>query len=164
MIKEHPFVVWLDASIRFTTTNIDPLLDKAKKLKALSPHSKAKVISRTMKDTFEFLNEEPCLFKDVQIFEATLIILYPSANEVNYLLKPWIACALVLGCMVTLDDPKLHSSCTSKENFACHRFDQAVWSILINRLYHKNAFEHIIAFPLGEYARRCRDCSPIIPT
>ncbi|KAK3599734.1 hypothetical protein CHS0354_037206 [Potamilus streckersoni] len=140
--KKYPFVMWMDASVRFTTNNITWLFDLVRNVGVMALGGDVPIASRTSLQTFSFLGEEPCLFKDKNEFEATFIVIYPSLLVEEYFMKPWVSCALIEGCMVPSSWFQLLHCDNGKLYHNCHRFDQSVLSILLYRLYHQNLSQH----------------------
>ena len=159
MVREYPFVAWVDASFRFTTTNIDPIVEEAKRTRATSATATSKVPVMTMVHMFEAFKEEPCAFRDADIYGTWFVVLYPSAYEMEYLLKPWVSCALLPRCIATGDNPETHKFCDENKLFNCHRFDQSAWSIVVHRLYREHANEHVLVEPvLRRMYKKCDIC------
>ena len=144
--REHPFVIWMDASVRFLTSDLNSVFSKAKKLGVQAAEGYAPIAHRTSKNTFEYLNEDPCTFRDLNEFEATMIFVYADDFVTKNFLQPWVSCALSEGCLVPSNNVVAYLSCPSSEYkqayHACHRFDQSVMSLLVTRLYHDNVDEH----------------------
>ncbi|KAL4223903.1 hypothetical protein ACF0H5_017366 [Mactra antiquata] len=143
--KEHPFVFWMDASVRFVTTDLDGQLEDARNLGVIGTKGFGSIASRTHTKTLRFLGEQPCTFKDTMELEATFIIIYANKLVSEMILKPWVSCALSLGCLVPDLNTDQYLHCKSHKEpvyFECHRFDQSILSILTYRLYHLNIEKH----------------------
>lgn len=143
--KEHPFVIWMDASVRFTTTQLDAPFEKVRELGVMAAEGFAPIATRTSPKTFSFLGEQPCTFKETNEFEATFIMVYGNKLVSEFFLKPWVSCALSFGCLIPDSNFGKYRHCgRSREPvyFDCHRFDQSVLSILLYRLYHKDILQH----------------------
>ncbi|KAH3739430.1 hypothetical protein DPMN_046082 [Dreissena polymorpha] len=54
VLKEYPFAVWMDSSIRFKTSNISGLLDMARRLDVICTPGGGSVALRTLPVTFGF--------------------------------------------------------------------------------------------------------------
>ncbi|XP_045173066.1 uncharacterized protein LOC123534739 [Mercenaria mercenaria] len=143
--RDHPFVIWMDASVRFTTTDLDAHFERARNLGVMAAKGFAPIAMRTHPKTFLSLGEEACTFKATNEFEATFILIFGNKFVSEFFLKPWVSCALSFGCVVPDYNTNRYINCDrSKEQvyFDCHRFDQSVLSILLYRLYHKNIMHH----------------------
>ena len=159
MVRDHPFVAWVDASFRFTTANIDPIVEEAKRKRFTMATAVAKIPKTTMIHMFKAFDEEPCAFRDADEYGTWFVILYPSAYEMEYLLKPWVSCALLPKCIATGDEPTTHKICQTDKLFSCHRFDQSALSILLHRLYRERAREHVLANRiLRKMYKKCTLC------
>lgn len=143
--KDHPFVVWMDASVRFITTDLDSQFERARNLGVMAAVGFAPIAMRTHPKTFHFLGEQPCTYKTTDEFEATFIFVYGNKFVSEFFLKPWVSCALSFGCIVPDYNTKKYFDCDrgkEKVYFDCHRFDQSVLSILLYRLYHESIQHH----------------------
>ena len=74
VLKEHEFVIWVDASIRFLTPNLDSFFFNSTNVGIKLYPGGGSISQRTVLKTFEYLGEDPCLF-DVPELEATIIML-----------------------------------------------------------------------------------------
>ena len=135
----------MDASIRLQSSDLGSMITRARKHGVVARRKSTTVLRHTLKFTFDFLSESPCLFRDAQIFESGFVLVRSNGFISEYFLKPWVGCALVRGCMVTVGDVMESRRCPQKpQPFSCHRFDQSVLSILIHRLYHRNEHDHAL--------------------
>ena len=139
VLQVHRFVIWMDASIRFQTPDLDPIFREAEKLGVMSSVGFAPIAARTSKTTFQFLNESPCIFRDTNEKEATFIIIYANDFIMQYFMVPWVSCALTKQCMVP---EKLRACDNDGYYFSCHRYDQSILSILLVRLFHRDIQAH----------------------
>ena len=137
--------MWMDASVRLKTENLTWLFEKIKQQGVMAGEGGNNIAARTQEQTFNFLQEPPCLYRRSE-FEGTFIAVYQTQFVQDYFMKPWVSCALSVGCMVfdNLKFPTLLLRCGDFDRFyhECHRFDQSVLSILLNRLYHAEIENH----------------------
>ena len=96
---EHPFVVWMDASIRFTNSNIDGIVNKAKIEGVLARRRANVLLNHTIRNTFEMIGTNPWLYNGKAMFGAAFVVIPATPYVVQYIMRPWISCALKLGCM-----------------------------------------------------------------
>ena len=141
-------MMWMDASIQFKTSRLNELFSQAKHYGVLLKRNVHSLPAHVNRDTFTFLDEQPCLYKDFAEFESGLILINTGASIVNnYIIDPWVKCALIESCMKTKHNEMDIIKCPSHTKFhVCHRFDQAVLSILIYRLFHDSYENHNINF------------------
>ena len=149
--------MWMDASIQFITPRLDELFIQAKQYGVLMYHNVWSLPAHVNRDTFTFLGEPPCLYKNFTEYHAGLILVhignYYSVVK-NYIIDPWAKCALIENCMKTKNNEMDIIKCRSHKKFhTCHRFDQAVLSILIYRLFHSSYRNHDIN--MGSYFAIC---------
>ena len=154
VLKTRRFVMWMDASIQFKKSDLDRLFIQAKQQGVMMWHNVWSLPAHIHQDTFNFLQETPCLYKGFTEYHAGLILFHSGHETVkNYILDPWVKCALIEDCLKTKHDEKTILKCPNHKDFhACHRFDQAVLSLLIFRLFHDSYKDHNIA---SSYFRIC---------
>ena len=144
VINEHPFVVWMDTSIRYTASDFSSIITRAK-LEGVLAHRTSKMLLRdTTNSTFKMLKTNPWLYKDKAVFGGAFIVIQATPYVVQYILRPWISCALKLGCMMPAEESEKFRQCDNSDAmyFRCHRFDQSVLSILIHMVYREEEKEH----------------------
>lgn len=131
MLQIRQFVMWMDASIQFTGSNLDPLFIQAKQHGVMMWHNVWSLPAHIHQDTFNFLEETP--YKDFTEYHAGLVLFHNSHKIVkNYILDPWVKCALIEECMMTKHDELELLECPNHTTFhVCHSFDQAILSLLI---------------------------------
>ena len=139
-------MIWMDASVRFLNSNLEPKFQDAKRYGVLASEGYAPIAVRTHPKTFKILEEEACAFKQVNEWEATFIIISANKFVSEYFMKPWVFCALTFGCLVPDDNTEGYINCKGVRNvyFDCHRFDQSILSILLARLYNDNLGAHVM--------------------
>ena len=141
MLQTYRFVFWMDTCVRFTTSDLDPLFIQAKQLGVMSRHDVHLLPSHIHEDTFLFLHEPPCLYRNLTEFQGGML-LFHSGNKLvyDYILTPWLKCALIEECMKTKHptDEKLLYCRSHKIYHSCHRYDQAVLSLLLYRMFQNS--------------------------
>lgn len=147
MLQTYRFVMWMDTSVLLRTADLDPLFIQAKEQGVMSRCDAHLLASHTIEDTFLFLEEPPCLYKKYKEFIGRLLIFHSDHKVVNeYIIKPWIKCALTEECMKTKRDTggRLLYCQSHKIYHSCHRYDQAILSLFIYRLYSDSYMDHHI--------------------
>jgi len=151
--KEHPFLFWMDTSLRFKTSKLDQLFANVTKLGLMADDMGSGLIStiaeRTLQTTFNYLNEDPCAYATQREKQGGFLLIYANPFVTQYFLKPLVSCALSFGCM----DPNRYSllflGCPpNDEPFKgqlCHRYDQSIVGILFTRLFHRNMRNHAVS-------------------
>ena len=139
VLKVHRFVVWMDASVRFKSKDLDKIFDHSRTVGVQAAVGFGPIAARTSEKTFKFLQESPCVFRDIKEFEATFIIIYANDFILQYFMIPWVSCALTEQCMAPVDLIGCHND---HVYFDCHRFDQSILSILMTRLFHNDLKTH----------------------
>ena len=140
-LQEYQSVIWADTSIRFRNSFFQ-LLDKARFTGLMfNGLGDWDTFANTQPSTFKFINEEPCLFTRPMV-QGGFGIYYRNPFVLKYILRPWVSCALSLGCMAldtVKDNYKYLHSCSdlSKWVFRCYRFDQSFLSILLVRIFNR---------------------------
>lgn len=139
VMKVHRFVVWMDASVRFQTKDLDQTFEHARTLGVQAAVGYGPIAARTSNETFNFLQESPCVFRNINEFEATFIMIYANDFIMQHFMIPWVSCALTEQCMAPVD---LIDCYNDQVYFDCHRFDQSMLSILMARLFHSDLKAH----------------------
>ena len=166
VLKEYPFVMWMDSSVRFITGNLQPMFDKAMSSGiVLNLRNKTKrspsIRQQTHQDTFQFLNEPPCLYDRELMIEAGLIVIYLKDDIFEGVLNPWTKCALIEECMWTTRPISEVLKCWQNETVQyhrCHRYDQSVLNILMKRLFHDVMDRHLVVECKYAYFRNPKRC------
>ena len=138
MLRENQFVMWIDTSIRFETSNLDHLFIRAKRHGLLSRQEEYPLVAHLREDTFLFLQEPPCLYKDYDDMQGALIIVHGEHELIyKYIIQTWIKCALVEECMKTKQDigRNMLYCKTHTAYHSCHRYDQATLGLFLHRLF-----------------------------
>ena len=140
-MKEHPFVIWLDSSIRFTTGNLTLMFEMTISSGVIQlEFSGTNIVRNTHSQTFETLNEPRCLYRKYHMNPSGVVALFAKDYIIEGIMKPWVKCALVERCMQT-NMPYKGVVCS---HTACHRYDQSVINILITRLFHRVMKRHLM--------------------
>ena len=133
--------MWIDSSARFETSYLDPLFIKAKQNGLLSRYDTGlsnPIVAHIHEDTFLFLKEPPCLYRNYFDWQGGLILVHSGVKLVyEYIFQTWVKCALVEECMKTRHDTggaMLHCKSTTIYH-TCHRYDQATLGLFLYRLF-----------------------------
>ncbi|KAL3883555.1 hypothetical protein ACJMK2_029808 [Sinanodonta woodiana] len=136
VLNEYGFVMWIDASIRFLTGDLDSLFEMAMKDGVKIIAGSLGVGHRTDPTIFKFLREDPCLYADKIEMQATFFLIYRTCFVIDTIMRPWVSCALTSGCMY-FPGSQDRLSCVNEKGLGfCHRFDQSIMSIILWRLFH----------------------------
>ncbi|XP_060070912.1 uncharacterized protein LOC132550837 [Ylistrum balloti] len=136
VLKEYDLVMWMDASVVYEGTSLDEVSFRTRQRGIQAMHGAGAVCERTSKISFDFLKEDPCLFNLPEV-EATWIVISRNRFTLEYLMKPWVSCGLTYNCM-TFKNSNFYLGCIGNRKFhRCHRFDQSILGIIINRLFHE---------------------------
>lgn len=160
MAKEQGFVVWMDVSVRFLSIHTANTINRCKEVGVMSANGADlfSVARATAKTTFLFLNEDVSFFTTKTILQATFMCYSYTEHVQTHFMKPWISCALSLGCMVPDMNPSPYLPVKRNQIVhACHRFDQSVSSILLHRLYGECIGDHVLRIESGVFTI-CREC------
>ncbi|KAK3577677.1 hypothetical protein CHS0354_034154 [Potamilus streckersoni] len=134
ILKDYGSVMWMDCSIRFVA-DLNRVFTRALK-EGIQIHSSLNGTTTAIHtdiSTFQALGELPCTFRDTGEMYATWMVVHATEFVEEYIMKPWVSCALIPGCMVV---NRGVSSCGNDKYYhQCHRFDQSVLSIILHRLY-----------------------------
>ena len=89
MLKNYKFVMWIDGSCRFEPSNLGPIFIKAKQNGLLSKYDvKYPLVAHIHEDTFLFLKEPPCLYRNYFDWQGGLILVHSDVEVVyEYIFK-----------------------------------------------------------------------------
>lgn len=141
-LQEFGFVIWMDSAVYVPDGNLQAGIDIARREGIAAGHKMVanpdiNLAYETDARTFTALGEEPCAFKNTFRFNAALIFIKRTAFTYKYVMRPWVSCSLTKNCISA--DNKFYSKCAYADRVGfCHRFDQSVLSIILNRLFHSN--------------------------
>ncbi|KAK3582665.1 hypothetical protein CHS0354_031077 [Potamilus streckersoni] len=145
ILNEYGYVLWLDTSIRFIKTSLfQDLMRNVDRYGVASFDFNYTIGDHIDPESLEFLGEDPCLFANISEPSGGGVIIRRSNFTLEYIMRPWVSCALSFGCMVNDRSGKL-GGCPDKPSLgSCHRFDQSVLGIILWRLYGR---KELVVFP-----------------
>ena len=133
-------------------------------MKRWRPERELWIAEQTDEQTFQVLNEPPCLYDRLVMVAAGFIAIYAKDDVVEGVMNPWTKCALVEECMFTTKSMREVLKCHIDDNVvvrhSCHRYDQSVLNILVKRLYHQEMEKHLVkecAFSYFRNPQRCKN-------
>jgi hypothetical protein len=144
-LQEFGFVIWMDSAVYLPDGNLQPGIDIARTHGIAAGHKRVthpdiNIAFETDNATFNSLGEKPCAFQTSFKFNAAFIFIRRSSLTYKFIMRPWISCALTETCIMSDREP--NSKCVDADKFGyCHRFDQSIFSIILNRLYHTKLAE-----------------------
>lgn len=136
---EFGWVWWMDSSVRFITSDLDLALNYSRDNSVLffTYGVVFAVAQHTSVQTMQYLGEDRCKFRHFGEVEATFV-LFHFDRVTDIVIDRWASCALNEDCIAPAGtEHKLTCNTNNKKDGRCHRFDQAVLSILLRRLYHE---------------------------
>ncbi|KAK3598589.1 hypothetical protein CHS0354_009784 [Potamilus streckersoni] len=151
VLNEFGYAFWLDASMRFINMNLFSELELKVEKYGISSWDFGYSLAVTIDpDTYHFLREDPCLFVNKPSCGTGGILVKRSSFTLEYIMRPWVSCALTFGCMVNKRSKQM-LKCPSFDPKdwtlgACQRYEQAVLSIILWRLYGRY---DVVMFPKG---------------
>ena len=165
MLKEFPFVMWVDTSVRFKALkHIQNLLQMTRICHIQQLTEPDWKVGETCDiKTMQFLKQNIYDYIDAIDVQAGWGVYVRSQFLIKRIMEPWVKCALTFGCMLT-DTYSFNTECkrkTSKKVALCHRFDQSVLGIILHKLYGRNIKS--LLFEEGEYGEIRRGHRKKIP-
>ncbi|XP_052238581.1 uncharacterized protein LOC127849867 [Dreissena polymorpha] len=96
--------------------------------------------------------EKACTFRNLSEIQAGFFIARTTPFVVQNILKPWIACALVIDCIVPHEGWQKYYRCGLHGNVYgdCHRYEQSVLAILLYRAYGYDIYKRMERYE-GDY-------------
>ena len=102
MLQTYRFAMWMDTSVRFKTSDLDSLFIQAKHHGIMSRFGGHRLPTHLHENTFQFLHEPPCLYRDFGEFQGGMLLFHSNNKLVyDYIFTPWLKCALIEECMKT---------------------------------------------------------------
>ena len=96
------------------------------------------ITSRTSKNSFNILKEDPSIFSNYPEVQATWMFFQRSALMLYAVILPWIVCVLRYGCMdFQNSNSLLNYTNESIVPHSFHRFDQSTIGVILTRLFNK---------------------------
>ncbi|XP_045174761.1 uncharacterized protein LOC123536043 isoform X2 [Mercenaria mercenaria] len=144
-LQKFGFVIWMDSAVYLPDGNLQAGIDIARTHGIAAGHKRVtypdiNLAFETDNTTFETLGEKPCTFQNSFKFNAALLFIRKSSIIYKYVMRPWVSCALTKRCIAADREPS--SKCVNADKFGyCHRFDQSVLSVILNRLFHTKLTE-----------------------
>ncbi len=138
----------MDASVRLTTSNLEPLMHKVRHLRGIqmltyTEHSSYAV---THPDTYLYLPTNMQYLKMYKQMEATAIVIFRTHEAYDNVIKWAILCSLDENCISPIYKRKGCSFFKSSDTFCgCHRFDQSVLNVLLLN-WHKFNFYNLVNY------------------
>ncbi|KAL4230304.1 hypothetical protein ACF0H5_010688 [Mactra antiquata] len=174
MLMEFGFVWWMDSSVRFTTDDLDPVLEYTIKNSMFytvttSDKDDFSLTKQTDTRTFEFLHEDRCKFQPYgETWATTVMFHYDRLSRA--VVEAWAVCALNRECIAPGDSlNKLFCYVENTSDGRCHRFDQSALGIFTRRLFHEQntypyfmPFEDIYLIKRGDYVSYFESCVPLV--
>ncbi|XP_060568726.1 uncharacterized protein LOC132727312 [Ruditapes philippinarum] len=149
LLMEYGWVWWADSSVRYVTSDVDRALTYSKDNSILffTYGVVFSVAQHTDIQTMEYLKEDRCKFRHFGEVEATFV-LFHFDDVTHTIVDTWAACAVNKNCIAPQGtNRKLSCRISNKSDGRCHRFDQAVLSILLRRLYHAKNDYPLVSTP-----------------
>ena len=153
-LKSYPYIMWVDTSVR-VYPSIFKLFEKGRQchVQLLQLQMSINAISvQTGKKTMSFLGLNESDYESRPMIQAGWGLYQRTHIVMERIIKPWVACALTFGCMVTETDNRTLPCDPPRDGGKfgwCHRFDQSILSILLSNVFPNYWSEN--TFSDGEY-------------
>ena len=138
MLREYHFIIWNDASVRYNGKQygLETLFkDTRKNGLQIMGGGMGSIRSRTSKNTFAVLKEDPRIFSNYVEVQATWMFFQQRALILCAVMRPRVTCALHYGCMDFRNSNSI-LNCTNESivPHSCHMFDQSTIGIILTLL------------------------------
>ncbi|WAR15205.1 hypothetical protein MAR_005310 [Mya arenaria] len=138
IIEEYGSVLWLNPNMLITRhSDLNQLKYRGERDFFLwpSPHV-VNTVGFTNPRMFTFLTESRCCYTESEMVDISTMAFYRTNTLWMDIMKPWLTCALNAECIAP---PKsTYSACfetRAPKTTGCHRFDQSILSILMERMF-----------------------------
>ena len=134
----------MDASIRFKTSDITPILEQAHRLGVSVARTWYMLSMHVHPAMFNYFQiSQQCQLASFYEVSGAFVVLKNDTFVHNAILDPWVACAFSSDCMCPSEngtkDCRTFLRCTMQDDpyFRCHRFDQAALTIILAGLFDR---------------------------
>lgn len=132
--------LWMDASVRFRTADITPILEQARHLGVFVARTQFMMPMHVHPAMLSYFQVQPCLLAPFYETAGGFIVLHNDSFVQLAILDPWVACAFSPRCICPSEkgtDCNSLFSCTMRNDpyFRCHRFDQSALGIILASLF-----------------------------
>ena len=151
-IHQARVLIWMDTSIRFLQNPSDLrklFTEQIQKLGVMVGYSvKPDSCFTTCRSTYHRFGDEPCAYLGLPIFQASVLIFNNDPFVQRAIVEPWAACAFdetciappepecTVGCAAALKTFYSYQESRGYITYGqCHRFDQAVITLILHKLY-----------------------------
>ena len=143
VLESAPGMMWMDASFRLQTGNLQPIFDLAVRNGGVVQFIQTRhfMFNATHPGTWEYLVTNPLKLQTTYMYSANSILLYNTEKIYRNILYWWILCALEKECITPTGSGKMCriiSDSIFVYHKGCHRQDQSSFGTLIANLYHFN--------------------------
>ena len=134
VLKDHAGIFWMDASVRFKLSDLEPAIKLAKVMHGIQMfvHTGHSSFAVTDPGMYKYIVTDIEKLKEGEQLGATGYIIYRTKEVWENVLKWGILCSLTRECIA----PTMNNGCgfpgdRFKVYANCHRFDQSLTNILI---------------------------------
>ena len=97
-LRDFQTVIYIDSSIRFLSSEMNPIIDSLKKLGVLTQFIGLKLTCYTNPKMFTWFKEEVKAFENFFTIEANILLFHRNFLT-SLIMKAWITCALDKECI-----------------------------------------------------------------
>ena len=115
-LKTYDTVLYIDSSIRFHSSDIQPVIDSCEDVGLLTQYIELKLLCYTNPKMFEWFEEKTKHYEEFNTIEANIIIFHKTFLT-SLITKAWATCALDQDCIAPVGS-SIGGCC------GCHRYDQ----------------------------------------
>ncbi|KAL8590307.1 hypothetical protein ACOMHN_006423 [Nucella lapillus] len=145
IVKAHlrfsRFTMWMDASVRFLSSNISAILEQTRKLGILLAGNGYMLVKHVHPAMLSYFHVQPCLLASFHENCGGFIVVSNDKFVQKAIVDPWVACAFSPRCLcpsVDMTDCESYLHCHARSQytyFQCHRFDQSALGIILALLF-----------------------------
>lgn len=148
-LKDHPALLYLDASVRIKTSNLNKAMTMAKQNGGMTSFTGTmdSVFTTTDKSMYKYLPSDMEKLKKVPCLQSGTLLVYHTKFVFENILWWWYLCALNADCMAP---PGSTLQCTGDVSWTkhrgCHRYDQSALNILMANAFNFEYSKYFSAF------------------
>jgi hypothetical protein len=126
-LKNYETVIYIDSSIRFKASNLNPILKRVQTVGLLTQFIQLNFLCYTNEKIFDWFKETSNSFIDFYTIEANILI-FQNNFLTSLIMKAWVQCALSQSC-ISPEGSRTGACC------GCHRYDQTALTIISSYFY-----------------------------
>ncbi|XP_078349941.1 uncharacterized protein LOC144634782 [Oculina patagonica] len=146
MLAEFGAIMWLDASIQLVKDYrpaIEQMVSEKSGFLFIVEPGQNSILAATHPNMLEYF---PMIYQNAIMQQACAIMIVNTPEVQRDIMKWAVLCALEMSCIAPLGSQVICPirSARAQHNVGCHRFDQAVFNVLVSNAYKSQSKKYVI--------------------